>query len=109
MNLKTVRLESDDGRWLELRVESLRAFACVGAAEPFPFSFEHLGYVGLGLGYQAWGAGSHMVFRPSEEGVVVEFQGPNERFPALCRMSMNQLRATVDALNLVSNSRATVL
>ncbi|RYG44071.1 hypothetical protein EON79_15715, partial [bacterium] len=77
MQGKTVRLESDDKRWLELNVEDAAATARVGDSEPFPFSYEHLVFVASGMGYQAWGGGGHFAFRRELGGVVVEFQGPH--------------------------------
>ena len=111
MEAKTVRLEGGDGRWVELTVQDDRALARVGDAEPFPFSFENLGYVAHGMGYQAWGGGSHLAFRRAPGGVAVEFQGPDDRCPALCRLSDEGLRATIDALDVLAPSepRASVL
>lgn len=111
MERRMTRLEGDDGRWLELRVEGDKATAQIGEAEPFPFSYEHMGYVARGMGYQAWGGGSHMVFRREPGGFAVEFQGPKDRFAAVCRLSGEQLRAVIDALDafMPSDSRASVL
>ncbi len=107
MEGKTVRLESDDGRWLEMTVHDDQAVASVGGAEPFPFSFEHLGFVVRGMGYQAWGSGSHFAFRHEPKEVVVEFQGPGDRHAAVCRLSEERMRATLDALDVFAPSRVT--
>lgn len=104
MEAKRVRLEGGEGRWLELVVEDNRAIARVGEAEPFPFSYEHLGYVARGMGYQAWGAGGHVAFRRAPGGVVVEFQAPGERSAATCRLSDERLRETIDALDAFAPS-----
>ncbi len=111
MRTRTVRLESDDGRWLELRVEDSRALARVGEAEPFPFGFENFGYVANGMGYQAWGEGGHFAIRRAPGGVAVEFQGPDDRKPALCRLDAKRLRETLDALEISvpSEPRATLI
>lgn len=102
MEARTARLKSDDGRWLELRVEGSRATARVGDAAPFPFVFENLVYVANGLGYQAWGESGYFAFRRVSEGVAVEFQGPNDRRPAVRRLDAEELRATLDLLNALA-------
>ena len=99
MEVRTVRLESDDKRWLELRVEDGGASARVGDTESFPFNYEHLGFVASGMGYQAWGGGSHFAFRRAPGGAVVEFQGPGDRNAAVCRLSDARLRETIDDLD----------
>ena len=109
MEPRTLRLEGDDGRWLDLRVEGPYATAKVGEAEPFPFSFEHMGYVARGMGYQAWGGGSHMAFRQESDGVSVEFQGPKDRHASVCRLSEDRLRSTIDALDALAPSRSHVV
>lgn len=114
MELKMVRLHSDDERWLELKVQSTGASACVGnargASETFPFSFDNLGLVVHGMGYQAWGSGSHFSFRHDSNGIVVEFQGPTDRSAAICRISHDRLTSTLDDLDArASRSRASVL
>lgn len=116
MEGKTVRLDSDDERWLEMTVQDDRATARVGGAqgvgESFPFSFEHLGFVARGMGYQAWGSGSHFAFRHEPRGVVVEFQAPGDRGAAICRLTQEGMRATLDALDVFAPSgaaRASVL
>lgn len=107
MEPRTAGFESDEGRTLRLEVKGRRATARVGDAESFPFNFEHLAYVERGLGYQAWGNGSHMVFRCEYGRVVIEFQGPNDRGLSLCRLSEAQFRAKVDLLG-ASTIRARV-
>lgn len=107
MEAKTVRLEGGDGRWLELTVKNDRAVARVGEAEAFPFSFEHLGYVVRGMGYQAWGSGGHLAIRRAAGGYVVEFQGPDDRTAATCRLSEERLRETIDALDALAPAEAT--
>ena len=111
MQGKAVKLVSDDGRWLEMTVRDDRASARVGESEPFPFSFENLGYVARGMGYQAWGAGSHFTFRHEPNGVVVEFQGPGDRGAALVRLSQDRLRAAIDDLDALAPAavRASVI
>lgn len=111
MEAKTVRLEGGEGRYLVLTVTDDRAYAQVGEADPFPFSFEHLGYVACGMGYQAWGEGGHLAFRRAPGGVVVEFQAAGERTPGVCRLSDERLRATLDALDAPApaDPRASVL
>ena len=99
MKEKRVRLESGDGRWLELTVEGEVASARVGEATPFPFSYEHLGFVPSGMGYQAWGGGSHFAFRRASGGAVVEFQGPDDRNAAVCRLDEARLRETIEGLD----------
>ena len=110
MERKKVCLHSDDERWLEMTVQDDRATARVGGAsgsgEPFEFSFENLGFVARGMGYQAWGEGGHFVFRHEPQGVVVEFQAPGDRGAALCRLSNERMRATIDALDAFAPSAA---
>lgn len=95
---KTIRLTSDDQRWMEMTVRGTQATARIGGSEPFPFSFEHLGFVAFGMSYQAWGAGSHFVFRKSNDGFLVEFQGPKDRSPAICRLSEPDLQSILTEL-----------
>lgn len=112
---KTVRLQSDDGRWLEMTVGSVRATATVGkaelAGEPFPFSFEHLCFVPVGMGYQAWGSGSHFTFRKGGSRFAVEFQGPGDRSAAICYLSEEEVGNLLDELGASSpaSSRARLL
>lgn len=87
-----------------MRVEGDQAIARVGDSESFPFSFEHLGFVGCGLGYQAWGPSSHFAFRQAPNGVVVEFQGPGQRGAATVYLSDEGLRNVIDALNVYASS-----
>ena len=109
---KTVRLKSDDGRWLEMTVGSRGATARVGkaelAAEPFPFSFEHLSFVPCGMGYQAWGSGSHFTFRKSSKGFALEFQGPDDRSAAIRYFSEAEVQNLLDELDVLApaDSRA---
>ena len=103
---KTVRLQSDDGRWLEMTVGSTGATAKVGqaelAGEPFPFSFEHLSFVPFGMGYQAWGLGSHFTFRKSSRGFALEFQGPDDRNAAICYLSELDVRSLLEELDYLT-------
>ena len=105
---KTVRLQSDDGRWLEMTVGKEGATAKVGkaefAGEPFPFSFEHLSFVPLGMGYQAWGSGSHFTFRKSSTGFAIEFQGPNDRGVAVSYLSQAEVEELLDHLAALTPS-----
>ena len=98
MEPRTVGFESNDGRTLRLTVEGGCATARVGDSEPFPFNAEHLGYVGRGMGYQAWGNGSHMAFRCELNRVVVEFQGPHDRGVIHCRLSAEEFLGKIKAL-----------
>ena len=108
MERKTVRLEDEDGRWLEMTVEDERATARVGTAEPFPFRFDNLAYVARGMGYQAWGEGGHFACRSEIGGVAVEFQGPDERHPAVIHLSNDDLRSTIDRLDAFAPARSSV-
>ena len=112
MERKTVRLNSEDGRWLEITVQDDRALARVGSptgvAEPFPFRFDNLGYVARGMGYQAWGDGGHFSFRSEIGGVAVEFQGPDERYPAVVHLSQDDLCSTIDRLDAFAPVRSGV-
>jgi hypothetical protein len=109
---KTVRLHSDDGRWLELAVGGEGALAKVGkadlAGDPFPFSFEHLSFVPCGMGYQAWGEGSHFTFRKASSGFAVEFQGPYDRSAAVHYLSEEQVQTFLDDLDPLAPSDARV-
>ncbi|RYG22541.1 hypothetical protein EON82_16780 [bacterium] len=112
---KKVRLDSDDGRWLEMTVGRGRATARVGkaddAGEPFPFNFEHLSFVPRGMGYQAWGSGSHFTFRTGSRGFAVEFQGPNDRSAAVAYLSEEEIERLLDELDALrpSETRARLL
>ena len=112
---KTVRLDSEDGRWLEMTIGGEGATARVGkadsAGDAFPFSFEHLSFVPRGMGYQAWGLGSHFSFRTASRGFAVEFQGPNDRSAAIAYLSGEQLERLLDGLGAIvpSESRARLL
>lgn len=112
---KTVRLDSDDGRWLEMTFDGRSATARVGkadmAGEPFPFNFEHLSFVPRGMGYQAWGSGSHFTFRTASRGFAVEFQGPSDRSAAVVYLSEEQIDGLLEELGALmpSESRARLL
>lgn len=108
MQSKKVLVRSEDERWLELTVGDDRATARVGGpkgvGEPFPFSFENLGYVLGGIGYQAWGGGSHFSLRREKGGFAVEFQGPFDRGAAVCHLSTDAMRTKIDELDLLAPS-----
>ncbi|GEM_PF-4389259 len=104
MERRTVRLHSEDGRWLEMTVQGDRAIACVNGAEPFPFSFENLGFAAQGMGYQAWGTGGHFTVRHERAGVVVEFQGPGEKSFAASRLSLESFREKIDEMDALALS-----
>lgn len=95
---RTIRLTSDDQRWLEMTVDRNRATARVGQGKPFPFNFEHLGFVAYGMAYQAWGSGSHFIFRKAGRGFATEFQGPHDRSPAVCYLSDSELESILSEL-----------
>ena len=108
MPWRMARLESDDSRWLEMTVGVRGSTARVGkgdlAGAPFPFSFEHLSFVPLGLGYQAWGTGSHFTFRKAAQGFAVEFQGPDDRSPTVRYLSDEEVQALMDSLDPLAPS-----
>jgi len=112
---KTVRLEGDNGRWVAFTVEVEGATAQVGhegiAGESFPFSLENFGYVLKGLGYQAWGGGSHFTFRRTGEGFALEFQAAGDRCPAIRHLKKEELAKLIHELAPLSPRivRATVL
>jgi len=83
---------------MELTVDRSRSVARVGEGEPFPFNFEHLAFVAFGMAYQAWGAGSHFIFRNEDGRYSAEFQGPRDRSPALCYLSEAEFRAILEEL-----------
>ncbi len=105
---KTIRLTSEDQRWIELTVDGASATARVGEGPPFPFSFENLGYVMFGMSYQAWGSSSHFVFRKVSTGFAVEFQGPQDRSPAVYRLSEKEFRSVLSRLETRSSLEARV-
>ena len=98
MKGRTIRLESEDRRWIELTVSGARGMAKVGDTEPFPFNYEHLLFVASGLGYQAWGGGSHFAFRPDGARVTLEFQGSHDRSASICHLSLEHLESLLEEL-----------
>jgi hypothetical protein len=95
-----------------MTVGSRGATARVGkgelAGQPFPFSFEHLSFVLYGMGYQAWGSGSHFTFRKSARGFALEFQGPEDRSAAIRYLSEAEVQDLLDELDVLApvDSRA---
>lgn len=102
MERRTVRLQGGE-RWLEWTVGERSADARVGGpsgvSEPFAFSFEHLGYVPLGLGYQAWGESGHFAVRRDGKGFAIEFQNRIDRGLGVCRMSAEEFAGALRQLS----------